>query len=82
MFDEKMEMGNLLRGGKDYEFRIPIQKVTPLQPCRGKAGGMNHAMDILDEYFVKHNKFLRADKHQGNVSHLQQSFYSAMHSHN
>ena len=60
IFDEKLESGSLLRGGSDYEFRLPMKKVTPLVPCRGKAGGMNYAMDILDEHLVKNNAHLKA----------------------
>ena len=55
-----MERGSLLQGRKDCEFRVPLKKVTPLVPCRGKAGGMNYAMDVLDEHLVKHNRHLRA----------------------
>ena len=59
-FAARLEKKQLLRGGKDYEFCLPINKVTPLVPCRGKAGGMNYAMDILDEYLVKNNEHLRS----------------------
>ena len=66
IFDEKLESGSLLRGGSDYEFRLPMKKVTPLVPCRGKAGGMNYAMDILDEHLVKSNRHLRSGQgHRG-----------------
>ena len=33
--------------------------LTPLRQCRGKSGGMNHAVDILDAYFVRHSKLVQ-----------------------
>ena len=34
---------------------IPIDCVTPLRPCRGKSGGMNHCMEILNHYLRHHS---------------------------
>ena len=38
---------------------ISEKLVTPLRQCRGKSGGMNHAVDILDAYFVRHSKLVQ-----------------------
>ena len=53
---------DLMLESDEYEFRVPIDKVVPLCPSRGKSGGMNHTMDVLDEYLVKNVPALRKGK--------------------
>ena len=51
--DADDEDEELLESARDYESEVPISQVTPLCPSRGKSGGMNHTMDVLDEFLVK-----------------------------
>ena len=56
---------NLEKGG--FERSVDISKVQPLTPSRGKAGGMNHALEVLDEHLVNDSKKELFNKTTGNL---------------
>ena len=35
---------------RDFEAVLPIDVVEPLRECRGKSGGMNHAVAVVNGY--------------------------------
>ena len=41
------------------EAAVPCALLEPLRQCRGKSGGMNHAVDMLDAYLVRHSNLVR-----------------------
>ena len=41
----------------EKSFTVPISQVQPVSPCRGKAGGMNSALDVIDEYLTSSGFF-------------------------
>mmetsp|Transcript_8246 Transcript_8246/g.25506 ORF Transcript_8246/g.25506 Transcript_8246/m.25506 type:complete len:1584 (-) Transcript_8246:1211-5962(-) len=69
---EDEQSGRLLEGYKDgpiQEFEmqgeeaiIPIELLQPLRESRGKSGGMNHAMEILNFYIRHHSTTMRLMK--------------------
>ena len=53
--EAEYEQRNLLSSSAGEEAIIPIDLVEPLRQSRGKSGGMNHAMEILNHYIRHHS---------------------------
>merc|ERR1719502_1877550 len=44
---------------RDFEAVLPIDVVEPLRECRGKSGGMNHAVAVVNGYLHHYSRTMR-----------------------
>merc|ERR1711970_965742 len=44
---------------RDFEAVLPIDVVEPLRECRGKSGGMNHAVAMVNGYLHHYSRTMR-----------------------